>query len=91
MLACCACHGLRTLTVVVFRLPHAKIASCDARESHLPAVEVLSKGPLRLKDGLLLLGGGTKQRQQIDIQRAKAMWAEYKMRKSAATKPRKVR
>jgi putative addiction module killer protein len=37
------------------------------------------------KDGetlIVLLGGGTKQRQQADIDRAKAMWAEYKERKA---------
>lgn len=37
---------------------------------------------------VILLGGGTKQRQQADIERAKAMWAEYKARKAAAAKPR---
>jgi len=39
------------------------------------------------KDGetlIVLLGGGTKKRQQADIDRAKAMWAEYKARKAAA-------
>ena len=39
------------------------------------------------KDGdtlIILLGGGTKQRQQADIERAKLMWAEYKARKAAA-------
>jgi putative addiction module killer protein len=44
------------------------------------------------KDGerlIVLLGGGTKQRQQADIERAKAMWAEYKMRKAAAAKAAK--
>jgi putative addiction module killer protein len=43
------------------------------------------------KDGgklIILLGGGTKQRQQSDIERAKAMWAEYKARKAAA-KPKR--
>lgn len=43
------------------------------------------------KDGdrlIILLGGGTKQRQQTDIERAKAMWAEYKTRKAAVAKPR---
>ena len=38
------------------------------------------------KDGdslIILLGGGTKQRQQADIRRAEAMWAEYKARKAA--------
>lgn len=39
------------------------------------------------KDGdrlIVLFGGGTKQRQQADIDRAKAMGAEYKVRKAAA-------
>ena len=43
------------------------------------------------KDGnklIILLGGGTKQRQQSDIERAKAMWAEYRTRKAAA-KPKR--
>jgi putative addiction module killer protein len=41
------------------------------------------------KDGdrlIILLGGGTKKGQQSDIDRAKALWAEYKARKSAAAK-----
>ena len=45
------------------------------------------------KDGealIILLGGGTKARQQADIERAKAMFAEYKARKPAA-KPRSKR
>jgi putative addiction module killer protein len=39
------------------------------------------------KDGeklIVLLGGGTKRRQQADIERAKVMRAEYKSRKAAA-------
>lgn len=32
------------------------------------------------KDGVLL-GGGTKRRQQADISEAHALWAEYKRRK----------
>jgi putative addiction module killer protein len=36
------------------------------------------------KDGeelVILLGGGTKKRQQIDIETAKALWQEFKQRK----------
>ena len=32
---------------------------------------------------IILLGGGTKQRQQDDIERAQSMWAEYQSRKGA--------
>ena len=37
------------------------------------------------KDGeqlVILVGGGTKRRQQADIDTAKALWAEYKRRKT---------
>ncbi len=37
---------------------------------------------------IILLGGGTKQRQQADIERAGVLWAEYKARKAAAAKPK---
>jgi putative addiction module killer protein len=30
---------------------------------------------------VILLTGGTKKRQQLDIERAKAMWADYKRRR----------
>jgi putative addiction module killer protein len=43
------------------------------------------------KDGdalIILLGGGTKRRQQADIERAKMLWAEFKARKAAAARPR---
>jgi len=36
------------------------------------------------KDGerlVILLGGGTKKRQQIDIETAKALWQEFKQRR----------
>jgi putative addiction module killer protein len=44
------------------------------------------------KDGsglIVLLGGGTKQRQDVDIQRAKALWAEYKARKAPPPGPKR--
>src|ERR1700742_2144232 len=43
----------------------------------------------RGRDGvelIILLAGGTKKRQQADIERAKALFAEYKARKAAAAK-----
>jgi len=43
------------------------------------------------KDGLkiiVLLGGGTKKAQQRDIERAVALWDDYKRRKAKETKPR---
>ncbi len=41
------------------------------------------------KDGLkiiILIGGGTKKRQQQDIDRAVALWEDYKRRKASTTK-----
>lgn len=35
------------------------------------------------KDLVILLAGGTKRRQQKDIEKAKALWSEYKERKKA--------
>jgi putative addiction module killer protein len=43
------------------------------------------------EDLVLLLGGGTKQRQRVDIERAKVLWAEYKARKAAAARSRERR
>ena len=44
------------------------------------------------KDGdalIILLGGGTKKRQHVDIERAKALWSEYKNRKAVRAKSRR--
>lgn len=44
------------------------------------------------KDGfdlIVLLGGGTKQRQQADINRANVLWLEYKTRKAAQKSKRR--
>jgi putative addiction module killer protein len=43
------------------------------------------------KDGealIVLLGGGTKSRQHVDIDRAKALHSEYKARKARSSKRR---
>lgn len=37
---------------------------------------------------IILLVGGTKRRQQADIERAKALFAEYKTRKAATVTPK---
>jgi putative addiction module killer protein len=37
---------------------------------------------------IVLFGGGTKRRQQADIRRAEALFAEYEARKAAARKRR---
>jgi putative addiction module killer protein len=45
------------------------------------------------KDGdtlIVLFGGGTKRRQQADIDRAKALVAEYRVRKAAQAAAHKV-
>jgi putative addiction module killer protein len=41
------------------------------------------------KDLLILLGGGSKKRQQKDIDRALDLWGSYKRRKAPARKPAK--
>lgn len=46
------------------------------------------------KDGadlVILLGGGTKRRQQADIERARSLWAEYKARKAAPARTQRSR
>jgi putative addiction module killer protein len=42
------------------------------------------------RDGekLIVLLGGTKKRQQSDIERATTLWAEYKARKARAAGPK---
>jgi putative addiction module killer protein len=38
---------------------------------------------------IILLVGGTKRRQQVDIEKAKALFAEYKVRKAEAARSRR--
>jgi putative addiction module killer protein len=46
------------------------------------------------KDGaavIILLGGGTKKQQHTDVERANALWAEYRSRKATARMPKAKR
>jgi putative addiction module killer protein len=40
---------------------------------------------------IVVFGGGTKRRQQTDMQRAEALFSEYKARKVAAARPKSKR
>lgn len=42
-------------------------------------------------DLVILFGGGTKRHQQRDIDRARALWDEYKVRKATSAKSREKR
>jgi hypothetical protein len=47
-------------------------------------ISVLAIASIFGKDGervVILLGGGTKKRQQTDIEAAKALWLQYKLQK----------
>jgi len=81
---------LRTLVSGMNYAPKTLIfGSCAPRK--------VDNGTLLSKDGdalIVLFGGGTKRRQQTDIERAKALHAEYKARKTAARsedKPKRPR
>jgi putative addiction module killer protein len=75
------------IIVAVLRMEHGNFSAAKAVGSGLSELR-LDFGPgYRIyfgKDGerlVILLGGGTKRRQQADIDAAHALWAEYKKRK----------
>lgn len=43
----------------------------------------------RGEDIVILLGGGTKRRQQVDIERARMLWTEYKARTGSGNESEK--
>ena len=78
-----------------FNTLHAQAAAKVATATLRLGEYRIDWGPgLRLylaKDGetlIVLLGGGTKKAQQVDIERARASWAEYRARKAAAARRR---
>jgi putative addiction module killer protein len=77
---------VRVITAVL-RMEHGNFSAAKAVGSGVSEVR-LDFGPgYRVyfgKDGerlVILLGGGTKRRQQADIDEAHMLWAEYKKRK----------
>jgi putative addiction module killer protein len=76
---------LRVLT----RLEHGNLSNVKSVGSGVSELKIDFGPGFRVyigRDGerlILLLGGGTKRRQQEDIDRAKASWQAYKHRKAA--------
>lgn len=75
------------MTVAVFRLETGNFSAAKGAGSGIFELR-LDFGPgYRVyfgKDGeqlVILLGGGTKKRQQADIEAAQALWQEYKLTK----------
>lgn len=75
------------VTVAIFRLEAGNFSAAKGAGSGIFELR-LDFGPgYRVyfgKDGetfVILLGGGTKKRQQADIDAAQALWREYKQRK----------
>jgi putative addiction module killer protein len=75
------------VTVVLARLEQGNLSSTKAVGEGVLEYRIDWGPGYRLyfgRDGkvlVILLTGGTKQRQQWDIERAKALWADYKRRR----------
>ena len=81
------CTARARITLAVFRLEAGNFSAAKGAGAGIFELR-LDFGPgYRVyfgKDGeqlVVLLGGGTKKKQQADIETARALWLEYKLRK----------
>lgn len=78
------------ITIAVARIGQANLSNAKGVGAGVLEYRVDSGPGYRIyfgRDGealVILLGGGTKQRQQADIATAQARWADYKRRKKEA-------
>jgi putative addiction module killer protein len=76
------------VTVAVVRLQHSHVANTKSVGSGVQEYRIDSGPGYRIyfgRDGneiVILLGGGTKKRQQADIEQARERWQSYKTRKA---------
>ena len=65
-----------------------------ALSASIASIGVRATGSTSTRDGdelIVLFTGGTKKRQQADVDRARALLAEYKARKAAAAGAKRKR
>ena len=81
-------HAVAKVTTALVRMEHGNLSNAKGVGAGVSEY-VIDFGPgYRIyfgKDGntlIILLGGGTKKRQQKDIRDAQTLWREYKRRKS---------
>ena len=80
------------VTTVLIRLQHGNLSNSKGVGGGVFETRIHFGAGYRLyfgKDGdkvVILVGGGTKRRQQKDIEMARTRWADYKRRKKAGTK-----
>lgn len=75
------------VTVAIVRLRHGNVSNTKSIGGGVMEYRIDFGPGYRIYFGrggdeiIILLGGGTKQRQQTDIERAKVRWQDYKARK----------
>ncbi len=88
-------HAAALVTVALDRLGEGNVSNANSLSEGLSELRI-NRGPgYRIYFGwdgkvlVILLGGGTKRRQQSDIQTALRHWRSYKARKAAERAKRK--